>query len=304
MFNISNIRVNFNSPDILPDGNIFGKTGEHNATVLDITPPDYMSAKENIVLYCLAFETGCDFIRKIIRSEMIPKADVIHIPLWGQVTVSENVRFQLEGYDGENNLLVKSTVVEGVFLPSVNGVQSPSDFGNNGMSATVAANTFARHTHENSEVLNKFGEDADGNLIYKGREIGSSRPTEQLEVFMEEETDLNIWTDTYGQFGRVFMVDLASRIPVGTEIASVEIAFLPDENTGEHINNGEYINIKDMYTFDTSPYVILTDKVLYNPDFECLTYAYLLCFSPEFTPLLTKAIDYGWSKIRITYYTD
>jgi len=124
-----------------------------------------------------------------------------------------------------------------------------------------------------------------------------SRPTAQLEVFMDEETDFNIWFDTYGQFGRVFMVDFASRIPVGTEISSIEIAF-PDEN------NGEYINIKDLYTLETSPYIILSDKVFYNPDYECLTYAYLLCFSPEFTPLLTKAIDYGWSKIRITYYTN
>ncbi len=281
----------------MPDGNIFGKTGEHNATVLDITPPDYMTSNENIVLYCLAFETGSDFIKKIIRSEMIPKADVIHMPLWGQVTASENVRFQLEGYDGENNLLVKTDLVEAVFSPSVCGVQSPLDFGNNGISATIAANALARHTHENSEVLNKFGEDADGNLIYKGREIGSSRLTAQLEVFVDEETDLNIWSDNYGQFGRVYMVDLASRIPVGTEIASIEIAF-PDEN------NGEYINIKDMYTLDTSPYIILSDKVFYNSDFELPTYAYLLCFSSEFTPLLKKAIDYGWSKIRITYYTD
>lgn len=132
----------------------------------------------------------------------------------------------------------------------------------------------------------------------------STRSTAQLEVFMEEETDFNIWSDNYGQFGRVFMVDFASRIPVGTEIASIEIAFLPDKNTGEHINNGEYINIKDLYAFETSPYVILSNKVFYDPDIEELTYAYLLCFSPEFTPLLKKAIDYEWSKIRITYYTD
>lgn len=168
------------------------------------------------------------------------------------------------------------------------------------------------HSHSNKNTLDKLAESANGKLLFNGKEIGqtgqtavgTSRPTKQLEFFMEEETDFNIWFDTYGQFGRVFMVDFASRIPVGTEISSIEIAFLPDKDTDEYINNGEYINIKGLYTFETSPYVVLSDKVFYNPDYECLTYAYLLCFSPEFTPLLTKAIDYGWSKIRITYYTD
>lgn len=132
-----------------------------------------------------------------------------------------------------------------------------------------------------------------GNL---GGGSGNIRPTAQLEIFADD-NDIQLWSDTFGQFSRFFMVDLASRINAGTEIASVEIAF-PDEN------NGEYINIKDMYTFDTSPYVILSDKVFYNPDYECLTYVYLLAFTTVFNTLITKAIDYGWSKIRITYYTD
>lgn len=124
----------------------------------------------------------------------------------------------------------------------------------------------------------------------------STRSTAQLEVF-ENDEHIGLWSDSYDAFGRFYLVDNDSRIPVGTEIASVEIAF-PDEN------NGEYINIKDMYTFDTSPYVILSDKVFYNPEYESLTYAYLLFFSTEMNTLITKAIDYGWSKIRITYYTD
>lgn len=131
----------------------------------------------------------------------------------------------------------------------------------------------------------------------------STRSTDSLEVF-ENDKHIGLWSDSYDAFGRFYLVDNDSRIPVGAQIASVEIAFLPDKDTGEYINGGEYINIKDMYTFDTSPYVILSDKVFYNPEYESLTYAYLLFFSTELNTLLTKAIDYGWSKIRITYYTD
>ena len=136
----------------------------------------------------------------------------------------------------------------------------------------------------------------DGTIRRTNYDFVTERQTAKLEIFADD-TDIALWSDTFGQFGRFFLVDFASRINAGTEIASIEIAF-PDEN------NGEYINIKDMYSFDTSPYIILSNKVFYNPDYETLTYTYLLAFTTVFNTLITKAIDYGWSKIRITYYTD
>lgn len=288
------IKINFNAEKKLPDGDCLGMKGEHNATELNISLPEEFLNNDDVEGVVIVFQVGA---HRAFRSDVHEKAELVSYKLPREVTCANKVDIQLEGYDLSEELIIKSEVIEGLYLkPSVCGEDTNEEVSKS-LVGEIAANTFARHTHENSEVLNKFGEDTDGNLIYKGREIGSSRPTAQLEVFMDEETDFNIWFDTYGKFGRVFMIDFASRIPVGTEISSIEIAF-PDEN------NGEYINIKDLYTLETSPYIILSDKVFYNPDFECLTYAYLLCFSPEFTTLLTKAIDYGWSKIRITYYTD
>lgn len=288
----------------MPDGNILGKMGEHNATVLDITPPEYMSANENIVLYCLAFETGRDFIKKVIRSEMIPKADVIHISLWGQVTVSENLRFQLEGYDGENNLLVKSILVECVFLPSVNGVQSLPEFGNNGISADIAANTFARHSHNNAAVLDKLGETPDG-LTFNQKLIGgaSARPTAQkiisnIETDENYDVDFAFWSQPHGQ-NLWFYVGFFYKhpdFPEGTEIADFEVK-IPD------LNNGEYISFKHMIPFDQQPYLSMVDKVYYDKSNNCILQQ-IYNFGSTLHLVLRKAEGFEWESVRITYYTD
>lgn len=132
-----------------------------------------MSENKNIKLYCVAFEVGRDFVKTVVRSEMIAKSNTVSVPLWHQTTVGENIKFQLEAYDGENNLLVKSQLVEGVFLPSVSGVQSAGNYECNGMAESVAANTIARHTHENAYVLEKLADD-NGTLKYNGNPIGGS----------------------------------------------------------------------------------------------------------------------------------
>lgn len=281
----------------MPDGNVLGKVGEHNATVLRITPPEYMSANESILFYCLAFETGNNFIKKIIRSEMIAKADVIHVPVWGQVTVSENVRFQLEGYDGENNLLVKSVPVEGVFSPSVCGVQSASDFGNNGLAASVAANTLARHTHENASVLGELGEDINGNLNYKGKEIKGNRATSFLDFTYDD--NIMLFEETFGQFGVVIgaFPEPHPILSAGTEIADIQV-MIPD------CNNDEWFSLKDAIAFDRTPYVSLASKIFHSQDYEMDIWLHLISFSYPLVNIGEALANYGYTAIRIIYYTD
>ena len=92
---------------MLPDGKTVGYIGEHNATILEITPPDYMLS-DGVSLFCLAVETGREFIKVEVRSAMVPKADKINIPLWRQATGSQKAKLQLEAYDGGGNLIIKS----------------------------------------------------------------------------------------------------------------------------------------------------------------------------------------------------
>lgn len=155
---------------MLPDGKTVGYIGEHNATILEITPPDYMLS-DGVSLFCLAVETGREFIKVVVRSAMVPKADKINIPLWRQATGSQKAKLQIEAYDDGGNLVIKSPVAEVEFLPSVNGVQNVSETNNTNIIADIAANTSARHTHANIETLNKLG-DSNGSLTYNGKAVG------------------------------------------------------------------------------------------------------------------------------------
>ncbi len=133
-------RVDFTSENILPDGSNFGKVGEHNAATLVITPPAEMTDNPEIFYICLACEVGSEFIKTVVRSEMYEKAAEIRVPLWGQATVGESAKLQLEGYDGNDNILIKSELIDYVLSPSANGVQAATDMSGGSLAATVAAN--------------------------------------------------------------------------------------------------------------------------------------------------------------------
>ena len=133
-------RVDFTSENILPDGSNFGYVGEHNAATLVITPPAEMTENAEILYYCLACEVGREYIKTVVRSEMYEKAAEIRIPLWGQATIGESAKLQLEAYDGNDNLLVKSELIDYVLSPSANGVQAATDMNGGSLAASVAEN--------------------------------------------------------------------------------------------------------------------------------------------------------------------
>lgn len=295
--NIPTIRVDFTSENILPDGNVFGKIGEHNASVLEITPPAEMSANENIALYCVAFEVGRTFVKTVVRSKMIAKADTINVSLWQQTTVGEHVKFQLEAYDGENNLLVKSQLVEGVFLLSVSGVQSAGDYGCNGMAASVAANSKARHTHENADVLEKLADD-NGTLTYNGEAIGSSGTTERptAEYVYDFYDDYRLINEGSSTLTLYIMREEATdeeKALVGKEIADIEF----ERSTGERVS------VKNVSEVDFLPcFSVLNHIVAATIDgTENIVLASLYC--PISNWLKAEITNILLSKIRITYYT-
>lgn len=134
-------RVDFTSENILPDGSNFGYVGEHNAATLVITPPASMTDNAEIKYICLACEVGKEFIKSVVRSELYEKAAEIRIPLWSQATISESAKLQLEGYDGNEKLLIKSELVDYVLSPSADGVSSNADMNGGSLIGQVASIT-------------------------------------------------------------------------------------------------------------------------------------------------------------------
>lgn len=158
-------RVDFTSENILPDGSNFGYVGEHNAATLVITPPASMTDNAEIKYICLACEVGKEFIKSVVRSELYEKAAEIRIPLWSKATISESAKLQLEAYDGNEELLIKSELVDYALRPSANGMQVSTDLKGNNLAATVASNTKRIQQIEDSGTLPNVTENNNGNFL-------------------------------------------------------------------------------------------------------------------------------------------
>lgn len=187
-------RVDFTSENILPDGSNFGKVGEHNAATLVITPPAEMTDNPEILYICLACEVGREFIKTVVRSEMYEKAAEIRVPLWGQATIGESAKLQLEGYDGNDNLLVKSELIDYVLSPSANGVQTATDMSGGSLAGTVAQNKkrIEELTQNGGSKVKKIFIPYDADLEYGCYSYGNG---DQMQLFMSttfiEEKNLN-----------------------------------------------------------------------------------------------------------------
>ncbi len=155
------LRIDFSSENILPDGCFAGRMGEHNATEVTVIPSAEMADAENISGYCVTFSTGLH----IIRSKVVPKGEELTFPLWHQLTRGHSLAVQLEAYDGEGELIVKSPVTTLKLHSSLCGEEAHADTDNPDLGAQVA---------RNSEKLSKFSEDAVGHLLYNGEGLGNT----------------------------------------------------------------------------------------------------------------------------------
>lgn len=155
------LRIDFSSENVLPDGCFAGRMGEHNATQVTVIPSAEMAAVESVSGYCVTFSTGLH----IIRSEVVPKGEDLTFPLWHQLTRGHILAVQLEAYDGEGELIVKSPVATLKFHSSLCGEETHADMDNPDLGAQVA---------RNSEKLSKFSEDEVGHLLYNGEGLGNT----------------------------------------------------------------------------------------------------------------------------------
>ncbi len=162
------IQINFNSENKLPDGNCLGNKGEHNATELVITPPAEMLNSDKVKCFIIAFQVGA---HRLFRSDVHEKNETISYKIPREVTVANMIAVQLEGYDSEEELIVKSDVIENLYFNnSICGEETDGEVSKS-LSGEIAANTAARHTHKNADVLDNLADD-NGTLKYNGNSIG------------------------------------------------------------------------------------------------------------------------------------
>lgn len=264
-----------NAENKLPDGDIVGKYGEHNATILSITPPAEMTESEEIICYRIAFGlTNC----RTVTSEQLEKAETVSLPLNAQITRSDTLSVQLVGYDAENNLVMKSETVKKLkFAESVGGTEIPADGSSHNLGAEVA---------EMKTKLNKFGEDENGNLTYNNNPISGERPTLSVELNSDE------YYISSGANNNFCLVDSSEALVNGDEIKSIEMFYL-----------NRWVDLRDIARFDGAPVVINMFKVTNesgpNAGETVLAYMYF----PESTGVLfDRLIDNEIEKLRVTIY--
>lgn len=148
------------NPKVSYDGSAIGIQGEHRASELVIVPPLDMPSE---LEYRLAFDPGG-------MSDTLSLTDgELRYELPQSITRHEAVSMNIEGYEGSLRIY-KSVMVELYFNEAVD-TDSPVDADGHSIGAEVAENTAARHTHDNKDILDKFGE-TNGKPTYDGSDVG------------------------------------------------------------------------------------------------------------------------------------
>lgn len=270
------IRIDFSNPEnFLPDGDTLGNEGEHNATELLITPPDSMKSNLKVSFYRLAFELqNC----RTYHSDKLANYETISFFVPYDVSTSDMVAVQLEGYDDNGNLVIKSDKVSKLkFKPSVNGIEKTSS-GSSGMTSEVNLNTKFRE---------QFSEDENGNLTYKNKPVGTERRTETITID-------NIYSnDVLGSLSIVAVLDSTGSVPIGVEIAKIEFV----NHGNERFDLAKMIEVEPQH-----PYFIANKYVFEYLDMPCIAY---ICFpinegamwAQAFLNALIKSVD-------LTYYVE
>ncbi|MBQ8015462.1 MAG: hypothetical protein IJ264_04670 [Clostridia bacterium] len=272
-----------NADNMFPDGDIVGYYGEHNATQLVITPPQEMTDCADVASYRIAFGlTNC----RAVRSETLEKTEAVSFLLFAQITRSETISVQLEGYGTDGNLVMKSETAKKLkFSDSVSGTEITANGKASDLSTEVSANTAARHTHENAATLGALGE-SDGQLTYNGNAVGErsfiTRPFETLDV-----------TDILGfqSISIVSYVENDATLAEITDIKTIRIKY-----------NGEWIDIHKMAKLDDIPY-ILNLCGHYSDNIGGYVFAMVTFPGGDYNTIMSRALAMGgFEDVEIDYY--
>lgn len=219
------VRIDFTSTKLLPDGNSLGFIGEHNATRLKIIPPKEMSDCEEIQTYVAAFAV-CG---KVFYSDAFSKDSEIIIPLSQNLTKDYFFAVQLEGYDENGNLIVKSPLVSALkFSPSARGTGNEIDAGkaDNSDGSPVS---HADHTHENKQVLDLLGSSG-GSLTFGGNSVGGV--SLKSNYYENDFTSGIILNDFFSSNDICFLI--SEDLPENSIITGISVLWKTDEGTKEY----------------------------------------------------------------------
>lgn len=297
------LRIDFTAENVLPDGNLAGRMGEHNATDLIITPPAEMAQCEEIVNYVAAFVTE----GKIIRTDFYPKAEQITVSLCSQLTQDHSLSLQLEAYDGTGGLVVKSPIVSELrLLPSAGGDEEDFDSESGGMVSQINLNTLSRHSHSNSSVLEKFGEES-GKLTFDGAAVGSGTVKLASSEFLNEDGNTLFWYDESQRFTsgeniyrsmRIigYFLESVPELPCGTVISKIEVKLKRDS---------EYVSLDSLCTENAYyPIQKMTNEITFVDNFGNSFFVGFCMFGYDKTAWQNIVDGMEWYSVRITYYAD
>ncbi len=274
------ITIDFTAENNLPNGSILGKQGEHNATELIIKPPAEMLNYENLKHISVVFSVGT----MRITSEPIEASEEIRLILSRAYTSVNVVSVQIEGYDENDNLLVKSEKFEDlIFETSIGGAEKDIDNSTPSLQ-NLNLNTAARHTHENNDVLDLIGQEG-GNLTFNGQSIGggSGRATGTFTTEIIHTENLSY----------TMIIGCYEEVPIGVEIKHIELSF--DGETWKLLSG--------MFVEDVTPYIITNQYTAFDEDLGATILAAV--YYPEDQPNWIREIGIGkLKKIRVTYYTN
>lgn len=280
------LRIDFSAENMLPDGEYIGRIGEHNATHLIITPPAEMAECDAILNYVAAFVTE----GKIIRSDFYPKSEQVEIPLCAQLTQDHSLSVQLEGYDGNGGLVVKSAVIgELKLLPSAGGDATDFDSENGGMVSQINLNTLARHEHSNAEVLCGIGE-KNGILTYNGKAVNSQK----TKTIILDAANGNVMIELSGTSLLFCIINSDEEdmfFPDNTDIISVEFNLS---------NNDEWTDIRSVMKYN--PYVPAISQTFKTFTCDGLSYFAAIDYpTGEFNEFYHHVMNYRVNNLRVTY---
>lgn len=210
------LKIDFTSAKVLPEGNDAGYIGEHNATQLIITPPIEMSECESIATYVVAFTTGGG----VLYSDNILKTEEITVSLTSKLTTDYYLGVQLEGYDSEGELVVKSPLVTQLQLsPSARGTGAESDSGSiNGNSPVIFG-----HSHENKDALDLIGMNKNG-LTFNGQKVGGA--VVGSKYYMNNWKDGSVSADMIASSSVMFFIN--EQYPENRIITDISVRFEKD----------------------------------------------------------------------------
>lgn len=284
------LRIDFTAENMLPDGDLAGRMGEHNATDLIITPPAEMTQCEEIVNYVAAFVTE----GKIIRTDFYPKAETITVSLCSQLTQDHSLSLQLEAYDGTGGLVVKSPIVSELrLLPSAGGDETDFDGESGGMVSQINLNTLARHSHSNMGVLEKFGENS-GKLTYNGIAVNASKTKtveldiDNFEAYIQAENN-KIFISTFDD-----MFD-SPPVPDNARIVTLEAKLT--------VNGTEtWVDLRMMVKYDVyNTYNLIMDRA-FTVEGNGSTYLAVICYNKgEENFFYTAAQKNQIKALRVTF---